>query len=138
MDPLLPFVEVDVPQAMSLDHGQLLVLPFPQMGVDHHRPVVAGVEEIGIVAIALHGADDAIKLPGGRRATGEKEMPGDVDLESRFHLGIDHLPVAGQVHQLVVVRQNRPRGGLEDGDAAAAHLACFGRGVSLPPALCSP
>ena len=46
VDPLLvAFVEVDVAQPVGLDHRELLVLAFAELGVDDDRPVVTRVNQ---------------------------------------------------------------------------------------------
>ncbi len=79
-DPLLALVEVDVAQAMGLDDVDLLVLGLTQVRVDHHRAVMAGVDQVGAVAVLLHGADHTLKLPGRGRAAGEEIVPRDINL----------------------------------------------------------
>ncbi len=88
------------------------------MGVDDHGAVVAGVDPLRRVAVAEHRPDDAVELPRGGRAAGVEEVPGDVDLERGVDLRVDHLPVAGQVHQLVQVEEDGAGRGAENGDAA--------------------
>jgi hypothetical protein len=45
VDPLLGFVDVDVPQVVGVDDVDLLVFPFTKVGVDDDGAVVTGVEE---------------------------------------------------------------------------------------------
>ena len=66
-DPLLALVEVDVAQAVGLDHVDLLVLALAQVRVDDDGAVVTAVDELGLVAVALHRLDDAVQLPGRGR-----------------------------------------------------------------------
>ena len=93
--------------------GQLLVLGFAEVRVDHHRAVVAGVDQLRVVAVPLHRADDAVQLPRRGRAAGEEEVPGDVDLERRVGVFGDDVLVAGQVHHLVRVAKDRRGRGLK-------------------------
>ena len=109
VDPFLAFVEVDVAKPVRLHHRELLVLPLGEVSVDDDGAVVAGVDQVRIVAVRLHGADHALELPGRRRAGGEEEVPGDVHLECGVDILGQDVLVAGQVHQPVVVRQDRPR-----------------------------
>ena len=81
VDPLLAFVKMHVAQAVGLDHVELLVFALAEMGVDDDGAVVAGVDQLRVVAVAFHGADDAVELPGRGGAAGIEKMPGDVDLE---------------------------------------------------------
>jgi hypothetical protein len=100
VDPgLVALIEVDVLQTVGLDDGQLLVLAFTQVRVDDHGAVVAGVNPALVVAILQHGADDPVELPRRRRRPGEKEVPGDVDLERRVDVLGQHLLIVRQVQQ---------------------------------------
>ena len=73
VDPrLVAFVEMDVAQAVRLDHRQLLVLALAEVRVDDDGAVVAGVDERRVVAVALHRADDAVELPRRRRRARER------------------------------------------------------------------
>ena len=88
-----------------------------------------------IVAVALHRPDHAVELPRDRRAAREEEVPADVDLERRVGVLGHHVLVAGQVHQLVIVPQHRPRGRPENGNSRAAHprhLIAFCRALAAP------
>ena len=105
VDPLLAFVEMDVAQPVRLHDVDLLVLGLAQMRVDDHGAVVAGVDQLVAVAVLLHGADHAFELPGRGGGAGEEVVPGDVDLQRRVGVPGDHVLVAGQVHQPVVVSQ---------------------------------
>ena len=102
-DPLLALVQVDIAQPVGLDDVDLLVLSLAQVRVDHHRAIVAGVDQLIAVAILLHGADHALELPGRGRAAGEEVVPGDVHLQRRIRVLGDDVLVAGQVHQPMVV-----------------------------------
>ena len=60
---LLALVEVDVAEAVRLDDVDLLVLALAEVRVDDDGAVVARVDEVLLVAVLLHGADDAVELP---------------------------------------------------------------------------
>ena len=106
VDPLLAFVEVDVAQAVRLDHVDLLVLALAEVRVDDHGAVVAGVDQVRVVAVLLHRADHAVELPGRGRRRRVEEVPGDVDLERGVGVPGDDLLVARQVHHPVVVGEH--------------------------------
>ena len=78
------------------------------------------VDQVGVVAVALHRADDAVELPRRRRRCRVEEVPGDVDLEPGVGVLVDHVLVAGEVHHAVVV--------LEDGLRRSANQCDFGFG----------
>lgn len=78
-------VEVNVAQAMRLNHAELLVLALAEPGVDHDGSIVAHVDQIRIVPVALHRPDDTLQLPRRRRTAGVEEMPTDVHLERCPH-----------------------------------------------------
>ena len=103
VDPLLGFVDVDVPQPVRVDDVDLLVLALAEVRVDDDRAVVAGVNQRRIVPVLLQRADDAVELPGRRRAPGKEEVPGDVDLERGVGVLRDDVLVAREVHHRVVV-----------------------------------
>jgi len=48
-------------------------------------------------------------------------MPGDIDLEGSVGLAVEHLLITGQVHQPVIVGEDRSGPGFDDGDAAGSH-----------------
>ena len=126
VDPgLVALVEMDVLQAMRLDHVELLVLAFAEMGVDDHGAVVAGVDQVLAVAVGGHRPDHAVELPRRGRAAGEEEMPGDVDLERRLHVLGQHVLIAREVHQPVVIAEDRARRGAKDGNLTLAHSAAI-------------
>ena len=106
VDPLFAFVDVDVAQPVRLDDRELLVLALAQVRVDHDRPVVARVDQIRRVAVLLHGANHALELPGGGRAARKEEVPRDVDLQRGVGVFRDHVLVAGEVQQPVVVAED--------------------------------
>jgi hypothetical protein len=60
VDPFLSFVEMDVAKPVRLHDRELLVLPLGEVSVDDDGAVVAGVYQIWIVAVGLHGADHAL------------------------------------------------------------------------------
>ncbi len=120
-DPGLALVEVDVAQAVRLDDVDLLVLALAQVGVDDHGAVVAGVDQVVLVAVRLHRADDALELPRRGRGRRVEEVPGDVDLEPGVGALVDHLLVVGEVHHPVVVLEDRGRAGADDGDFGTRH-----------------
>ena len=72
VDPLFGLVDVDVPQSVRLDHVHLLVLALAQVRVDDHGAVVAGVDQVRIVAVLLHRLDHAVELPRRRRTAAGK------------------------------------------------------------------
>ncbi len=117
VDPrLVAFVEMDVAQAVGLHHRQLLVLGFAEVRVDHDRAVVAGVNQLRIVAVALHRGDHAVELPRRGRAAGEEKMPGDVDLERGVGVLRKDVLVTGKVHHRVRVLADRRRRRFDDRD----------------------
>ena len=136
-DPLLALVEVDVAQAVLLDHRELLVLALAEMGVDHHGAVVAAVDQRRVEAVALHGGDHAVELPRRGGAARIEEVPGDVDLERGVDALVEHLLVARQVEQLVVVREHRARRGPQQGDGGLAHRGMLPDDVTRSLATCS-
>ena len=64
-----------VSQAVRFDDGEVFVFLFAQMRVNDYGSVVAAVNEIGIVAIAFHGANNTIELPGGCGTSGKEKVP---------------------------------------------------------------
>jgi hypothetical protein len=106
---------------VRLGHVDLLVLPFPEVGVDHHRAVVAGVEQRRVVAVSLQGSDHSLELPRCGRGAGVEEVPGDVDLEGGIGVFGHHRLVVGEVHETVVVLEYGPGRGANNGDFAVAH-----------------
>jgi hypothetical protein len=64
VDPrLVALVEVDVAQAVRLHHRQLLVFGFTKVSVDDDGAVVAGVNQLRLVAVRLHRLNHAVELP---------------------------------------------------------------------------
>ena len=110
VDPrLVAFIEMDVAQAVRLHDRQLLVFGFAEVRVDDDGAVVAGVDQLRLVAVLLHRLDHAVELPRRGRRAGKEEMPRDVDLQRGIRvLGQDVL-IAGQVHHGVRVRADRRR-----------------------------
>ncbi len=121
VDPLLGLVDVDVAQLVRLDDALLLVLGLAEVRVDDDGAVVAGVNQVRIVAVLLHGPDHAFELPRGRRGAGEEEVPGDVDLQPRVGVLLDDVLIAGQVHDRVIVAQHGGRRRFQDGDCGFGH-----------------
>ena len=80
MDPLFALVEMDVAQIVRVGHVDLLVLLLAQMRIDHDGTVVTAVDEIRVVTVFLHGANDAVELPRCCRACRVEEVPTNVDL----------------------------------------------------------
>jgi len=106
IDPLFAFVQVNVAQVVGFHDVDLLVLTFAHVRINHHGAIVTGVHQVGIVSILLHRADHAFKLPGGGGAAGIEEMPGDVDLQRRIGILRNHILVASQIHQPMIVGQD--------------------------------
>ena len=79
VDPLFAFIDMDVAETVCLDDRQLLVFALAEVGVDDHCPVVTRVHQFGRIAILFHRSNDALELPGCRRAAGEEEVPRDID-----------------------------------------------------------
>jgi hypothetical protein len=127
VDPLLALVDVDVAQAMRLDDVELLVLALAEVRVDHHSAVMAGVNQIRLVAVLLHRANHSFELPRRRRAAGKEEVPRDVDLQGGIGVLGDDVLVAGEVHQLVVVAQHRTGRRREDCDFRFSHGESWSR-----------
>ena len=75
VDPFFAFVEMYISQAVCFDDGEVFVFFFAQMRVDDYGSVVAAVNEVGIVAIPFHGADNTVELPGCCGTSGEKKVP---------------------------------------------------------------
>ena len=119
VEPVLALIEMNIPEAMRFDHVELFVLPLAQVRVDHDGAVVARMNQRGIVAIGLHGTDDAIELPGSSGASRKEEMPGDIDFERGVNRLVDDLLIAGEVQQLMVVVDDRGRLRLEDSDGGS-------------------
>ena len=130
-DPLLFLVQMDVTEPVRFHDGQLLVLPLAQMRVDHHGAVVARVNPLRGIAVLLHRPDDAVELPGRRRAAREEEVPGDVDLERGVGGRVDHVPVPGEVEELVVVAEHRARRGPQERHHASSRAT--GRHQTILP-----
>ena len=122
VDPgLVSFIEMDVAQPMGLDHVELLVFPLAEMGVDHHRAVMACMDVRGGIPVALHGPDDPVQLPGGGGTGGIEEVPADVHLEGGIRLLGDDLLIAGEVHQTVIIIQHGGRRGPDNGNFRFTH-----------------
>jgi hypothetical protein len=117
VDPLLGLVDMDVPDSVGVHDVDLLVLALSQVRVDHHRAVMAGVDQRGIVPVLLHRADHPLELPRRRGGRGEEKVPRDVHLERGVGVLRDNVLVSGEVHQGVVVPQDGARTGAKNGDA---------------------
>ncbi len=50
------------------------------MGINDHRAVMTGVDQVGVVAVPFHGPNHALKLPGSGGAARVEEVPRDIDL----------------------------------------------------------
>ena len=88
---------------MSVDDVDMLVFTFTEVGVDYHGAIVAAVNEIGVIAIALHGTDYTFKLPRRCRGRGIEEMPTDVDLEGSILIGLNDIAIACKIHSPVII-----------------------------------
>ncbi len=121
-NPLFAFVQVNVTQAVRLDGQELLVLALAQVRVDHDCAVVARVDEVTAVAVGLQRANDALKLPRRGRAAGEEEVPRDIDLQRSIRVLRDHVLVAGQVQEAMVVGEDGARCGAQDCDFALCQV----------------
>ena len=75
VDPFFAFVEMYIFQAVRVNDGEVFVFFFAQMRVNDHGSVVAAVNEVGIVTIAFHGADNTIELPRRCGTSGKKKVP---------------------------------------------------------------
>jgi len=107
----------DLQDALAEANGAApAVIRVAQVGVDHDGSIVAAVDEVGVVAVAFHRANHAFELPRRGRAGGEEEVPGDVDLQGGVGVFGDRVLVAGQVHQPVIVFENRSRTRTNDGN----------------------
>src|SRR6266508_6099059 len=113
---------MNISQTMRFDDGQLLVFDLTQVRIDYDGSVVAGMKELRIVAVGLHGADDAIELPRSRRRTWEEEMPGYIDFERGIDVLRDDVLISRKVHQLVIVAQDRRGRCLENRDLRSCHV----------------
>lgn len=129
VDPFFAFVEMYIFQAVRFDDGEVFVFFFAQTRVDDYGSIVATVNEIGIVAIPFHGADNTVELPGRCGTSGEKKVPGNVDFECGLHFSGDHILVICQIEQAVVVFKNRTRRCAEDSDFALHGVSRVIRGV---------
>ena len=56
-------VQMDIPQFVCVGNIDLLVLAFTEAGVDDHGTVVAAMDQVGIVTVTLHGANNPVQLP---------------------------------------------------------------------------
>ena len=110
-----------VPQAVRFDDRQLFVFALAEVGVDDNRAIVAAVDQLGTVPVLFHGPDDPIELPRRGRATRKKEVPRNVDLEGGVHVFGNDILVPGQVHQLVIVLEDRFGPGPQNGHDRLAH-----------------
>src|SRR5579863_4016752 len=119
VDPRLALVQMHVAKAVRLDDVELLVLTLAEMSVDDDRSVVAGMNQRWVVAIRLHRPDDPFELPRRRRAARIEEVPGDVDLERRVRVARDDVLIAGQVHHVVMVGEDRRRASPQNRDLRA-------------------
>ena len=100
---LVALVEVDVAQTVGLHHRQLLVLAFTEVRVDDDGAVVAGVNQVGSIAVLLQRRITPSSCHGVVERPGKEEMPRDVDLERGVGILRNDVLIAGQVHQRVVV-----------------------------------
>ena len=75
VDPFFAFVEMYISQSVRFDDGEVFVFFFTQTRVDDHGSVVAAVNEVGIVAIPFHGADNTVELPWCCGTSGKKKVP---------------------------------------------------------------
>jgi len=122
VEPLFAFVKVDVAQAVGVEYVNLLIFAFAQVSVDHHRPVVAAVDQFLFVSVFQHGVDDAVQLPGRGRASRKKEVPGDVDLERRVRVLRDDVLVSGEVEHAMVIRADGLRARLHHRHFRCRHV----------------
>ena len=75
VDPLFSFVDVDIPQSVGFDDRKLLVLALAEVRVDHHRTVMARVNQVRRISVLLHRANHPFELPRRGRGGREKEVP---------------------------------------------------------------
>ena len=88
---------MDIPQTVRLDHVDLFVLALAEVSVDHDGAVVAGVNQLGVISVGLHGANDALELPRCRAAAGKEEVPRDVHLECGVRIARYHVLISGEI-----------------------------------------
>ncbi len=107
VNPLFAFVEMNVAQVVRLHDIELFILAFAQMRVDDDGTVMARVNQIRIVAVLFHRADDTFHLPRRRRTAGKEKVPRDIYFQRGVGLLINDLLIAGEIHQPMVISENR-------------------------------
>jgi hypothetical protein len=117
-DPLFSFVQVNVAQAVAIHHVKVAIFPLAFAGRNDDRAIVVGVKTGRVVSIRAESPHDPFQLPGGGTARREEIVPGDVHLQRGLASLVEGSPVPRQVHQPVVVVQDRFRSGLENRDSA--------------------
>ena len=122
---LREMVEATCDVSCALEAARVPLLPgardFAEAGVDHDSAVVAAVDQRGIVAVLLEGADDAVELPGGRGRGRHEEVPTDVDLQRGILVLGQNVLVPRQVHQAMIVVKHGCRRRLQYGHFGFAH-----------------
>ena len=93
-------------QAVFFLNERMPIVELPFLSVHNDGVVVRGDQVVVRVAIGEHCLRHAFELPGGRRAAGVPNLPGDVDLEERFVLLGQIVRVARQMHQPSIILQD--------------------------------